>query len=72
MGQHWAKTAKLIVASTSTYSKGIWLSHKDLLSTMQAHMKHLLSWNKGAGRGLFLLKLSPYAINTTYLVLPFT
>lgn len=53
MGQHWAKAAKLILASMSTYSKGTWLSHKDLLPTMQAHIKHLLFWNKGAGSGLF-------------------
>lgn len=72
MGHHWAKAAKLILASMSTYSKGTWLSHKDLLSTMQAHIKHLLFWNKGAGRGLFLFKLSAYAINTTYLVLGFS
>lgn len=63
MGQHWAEAAKLILASMSTYSKGTWLSPKDLLSTMQAHIEHLLFWNKGAGRWLFLLKLSAYAIN---------
>lgn len=72
MGQHWAKVAKLILASMSTYSKGTLLSHKDLLSTTQAHIEHLLFWNKGAGTGLFLLKSSAYAVNTTDLVLPFT
>lgn len=72
LGKHWAKAAKLTLESTSTYSKGTWLSHTDLLSTMQAQVKHLLFWNKSAGRGVFLLKLSGYAINTAYLALPFT
>lgn len=57
MGQHWAKAAKLILASTSTYLKGTCLSHKDLLSAMQAHIKHLPFWKKGAGGFFFFVEV---------------
>lgn len=53
MAKHGAKTAKLILGSKFTYSKGTRIIPQGFASVLQTYMKHMLFPNKAAGSDLF-------------------